>query len=336
MVDDIKNNHKIMLNQNAGYGRATFDVSHILANLLPTARLFIVGDSATARRDVLDEIFKPSEGQVRIYTTINKAVRQCTATTGDTILVMPGHTENISSATALALDIADINIIGLGTGTSRPTLTLDTGATSTIAVSAANITIKNIIFSANYADIASVFTLTTAKNFNLVDCLFKDTATNMNFLTIVTTSTVDNAADGLTFSGCQWITPDLATSTLATIKADLDSFVVKGCYLNLGVNTNDLPALAIVSTGKDLTNAQIGGVNKSEGNVIIRLNDANPLLITADTTTANTGFVANNFVRHADTSGELLVTADTKFGYFENKATAVDNASGFILPAVDS
>ncbi len=325
-----------MLNFNAGYGRATFDVSHIIANLLPTARLFIVGDSSTARRYVLDEMFKPVEGQVRIYATINEAVDQCTAVTGDTILVMPGHTENISSATALALDIADINIIGLGVGTSRPTLTLDTGATSTIAVSAANITIKNIVFSANYADIASVFTLTTAKNFRLVNCDFVATATNMNFLTIVTVGATANAADGLTVEGCLWIEPDTATSTMLTIAGDLDRLKVSGCYLNLGVNTSDLPAIAIVATGKDLTNAMIGGMTKEEGNVVIRLNDANPLLITVDTTTANTGFVANNFVKHADTAGELLVTAATKFGFFENKATAVDDYSGFILPAVDS
>lgn len=170
-----------------------------------------------------------------------------------------------------------------------------------------------MIFTANFADVVAVFTLTTAKNFQLDSCVFKATATNMNFLSIVDTNTTNNAADGLTVTNCKRIEPDAATLSFLDLDADMDQFVFQGNYLNLGVNTSDLPAIAIVATGKDLTNAMIGGMSREQGNVVIRLNDANPLLITADTTTANTGVVANNFVRHLDTAGELLVTAGTNF-----------------------
>lgn len=269
-------------------------------------------------------------------STIDRAVNKCTASNGDKIYVLPGHTETLSSATALVLDIAGITIVGLGTGTEMPTITFDTATTTTIPVSVSNINIQNIIFTANYADIVSVFTLTTATNFNLIGCKIKATANNMNFLYVVDTSTTDNATDGLKVTGCSWIEPDLATVSFVKVDADMDSFVFQGNYLNLGVNTSDLPAIATVATGKDLTNAQIGGRAPYLGNTIVRLNDANPLLITCDTTTANTGFIANNYIRHADTAGELLVTAATNFGFFENKATAVADYSGYILPAIDS
>lgn len=193
-----------------------------------------------------------------------------------------------------------------------------------------------MVFTAGFADIVAAFTLTTAKNFHLDNCSINAGATNFNFLSVVDTSTTDNAADGLKVTNCDWIEPDLATLSFLDVDADLDSLVFQGNYLNLGVNTSDLPAIAIVATGKDLTNAMIGGLEKSQGNVIIRLNDANPLLITADTTTANTGFVANNYVRHLDVAAELLVTAGTNFGFFENKATAAVDASGYLLPAADS
>jgi len=319
-------------NLNAGYGQVTQSVP-----FKGGGQVIVVAKSAQAGRQILQDSFQiDPDGKNRYAATIDAAVGYATANRGDVIYVAPGHTETISSATALALDVAGVSIVGLGTGSLRPTITLDTAATSTIAVSADNVTVENIIFSANYADIASLFTLTTAKYFTLKNCSFKATATNMNFLRIVDTNTTNNAADGLTVDGCDWVEPDTATTAFAAVDADLDGFVFKANYLNLGVNTSDLPAIAVVATGKDLTNAKIGGVNPKDGNVIIRLNDANPLLITADTTTANTGFVANNYVRHLDTAGELLVTAGTNFGYFDNKATAAVNTSGYLLPAADS
>ena len=300
------------------------------ATLPSTTGKYIFVDSATGSDGNLGEISEEPKA------TIDAAVNAARANKGDVIVVMPNHAETLSSATALNLDIAGVTIVGLGSGDQKPLITLDTATSTTIPVSAADVSIHNVDFTANFADIATLFTLTTAKNFTLVNCEFKATATNMNFVRIVDTNTTNNAADGLAVIGCSWIEPDTATSTFAKVDADLDSFVFQENYLNLGVNTSDLPAIAIVATGKDLTNVQIGGSHPEKGNVIIRLNDANPSLITADTTTANTGVVANNYIRHADTASELLVTAGTNFGFFENKATAVVDASGYLLPAADS
>lgn len=322
-------------NINSGYGAA---LAHALHGNVPlSGKLFVVGDSGTAHLDMIKEAFVPdSDGVVRFFSTIDAAINNCTANAGDVILVAPGHAETLSDATSLNADIAGVRIIGLGFGTDRPTITFDTATTATIPVSAANISFENFIFTANFADIVAPFTLTTAKNFKLKNCAIKATASAMNFLYVVDTNTTDNAADGLEVVSCTWIEPDTATVSFLKADADLDQFVFQSNYLNLGVNTSDLPAVATVATGKDLTNAMIGGMSKEQGNIIIRLNDANPLLITADTTTANTGFVANNFVRHLDVAAELLVTAGTNFGFFENKATAAVDASGYLLPAADS
>jgi len=316
-------------NLNSGYGAALAQALH--GSVPVSGKLYIVGDSGTANLDMIKEMFVPDpDGEVRFFSTIDAAVSAGSASAGDVILVAPGHTETISDATSLLLDVAGVTIIGLGHGSLRPTITLDTATTATVPVSAADVTIKNVIFTANFADIVAVFTLTTAPNFRLEGCSFKATATNMNFLSIVDTSTTDNAADGLQIVDCDWVEPDAATLSFLDVDADLDELLFEGNYLNLGVNTSDLPAIAIVATGKDLTNVRV------LDNMISRLNDANPLLITADTTTANTGIVARNFVRHLDTGTELLVTAGTNFGFFENKATAAVDASGYTLPAADS
>lgn len=310
-------------------------LSDIQYGLLPRQkplgkRFYVLSSSSTLFGDLSHVLKNDSDGVVRLFSSIDSAIGACVANRGDEIVVLPGHTETLSSATALACDVAGVSIIGLGDGESRPTLTLDTATTATIAVSANDVSFENIVFSANFADIVSVFTLTTAKNFKVKNCLVKATAANMNFLYLVDTNTTDNAANGLTLDGVRWIEPDLATISAVKGDADIDSAVVRNCYMNLGVNASDLPILFGMATGKDLTNLLI------EENSLIRLNDANPLLVVTDTTTANNGIIRHNEIRHADTAGELLVTAATKIGFFDNRATAVDDTSGYLLPVADS
>lgn len=263
------------------------------------------------------------------FATIDYAVSRCKAGRGDIVMVMPGHQETISSATALGIDVAGVAVIGLGVGSSRPKIIFDTAVTTTIAVSAANVTIKNLVFSANFADINEAFT-PTARNIVFEDCEFTQEATNMNFLSLADTSTTDNQADGLSFIRCRWVEPDTATLAVASLDGDIDRFTVEDCYFHLGVNSNDLPIYGISAAGKDTTNVRI------LRNIAIRLNDANPLFLTNNTTTANTGVIAHNITRHLDTAGELLVTAGTNILFSDNRSSAVADASGFLVPAADS
>lgn len=263
------------------------------------------------------------------FATIDYAIGRCKASRGDVIMVMPGHTETVSAAGSIAADIAGVAICGLGAGTTRPKVSFTTAATASITVSAANVTFKNIVFSAEFADVAEAFT-PSATGLTLEDCEFVDDAVNENFLSIADTGTTNNECDDLALIRCRWVTPDAATLSALSIDGDLDGLVVEDCYMNLGVNTNDLPIVAVVATGKDVTNVSV------KRNNFIRLNDANPLLITADTTTANTGVIANNTVRHLDTAAELLVTTGTNISFTNNLCSAAVDTSGFLVPVADS
>ena len=77
--------------------------------------------------------------------TIDYAVGLCTANKNDIIYVMPGHNEGIIAAAAIDFDIAGISVIGLGSGSLKPTIDYD-HADATVAVGADNVTIKNIRF----------------------------------------------------------------------------------------------------------------------------------------------------------------------------------------------
>jgi len=124
------------------------------------------------------------------FATIDYAVGQCIANNGDTIYVMPGHAETKSvTGSLLAIDVAGLTIVGLGDGAIRPTLTLShTGATMTI--SAASITLENIVIVAGIDSVAAPLTISAA-DFTLRRIEWRDT-TNVEFVrALITTAPAD-------------------------------------------------------------------------------------------------------------------------------------------------
>lgn len=265
------------------------------------------------------------------FATIDYAIGRCLAGRGDVIFVKPGHAETISAAGAIALDVAGVAIVGLGVGSSRPTITMDTAASTTISVTAANVTVKNVIITANFADITAAFTTVAAPNFALDGVYIKATATNMNFLNVIDTGTVTGDMDGLYIDGCKWIEPDLATLSFVKQDGTANDVTFTNNFLVLGVNNNKASAFTI-ATGKIIT-----GLNMAF-NSVYRLNTdtaTGGVLIVTDGST-NTGMISLNYVQTADTAGEVLVTASSGFGFFDNKESGVAGASGYLLPVADS
>lgn len=94
----------------------------------------------------------------RPFATLAGAMSMCTGGNGDIIIAKPGHAETFSTATALNLAQSDVAIVGMGSGTTRPSFTLDTLNTATIAVTANNLSIQNCQFVGNFLSIAALFT----------------------------------------------------------------------------------------------------------------------------------------------------------------------------------
>lgn len=90
--------------------------------------------------------------------TLTHAFAICQAGRGDIIMVAPGHSEAISSATAMQLNTSDVAVIGMGGGLRRPQFTLDTAAASTFNITGNNISFQNCQFVANFLSITSLFT----------------------------------------------------------------------------------------------------------------------------------------------------------------------------------
>jgi microcystin-dependent protein len=180
------------------------------------------------------------------FATINYAVTQCTAGRGDIIFVKPGHAETVSTAAAIALNVAGVALIGLGRGSARPTLTWSTAA-STITVAASNVTVHNFLF---VGSAASTFTVTAFSNANAVvandftidSCEFRDLDATHGFIACVTSGTTANQGDGLTFTNNKIrrnLTAPPAANTAVVIGAAIDRLTFSDNFIsNKAANNN--------------------------------------------------------------------------------------------------
>ena len=85
----------------------------------------------------------------------------------------------------------------------------------------------------------------------------------------------------------------------------------------------------LLATGKDIQRGRV------VGNILISGSTATVDMLILTDTTANSGVVAYNLIGHHDTASEILVDADG-MRQFENRGSATDTASGYVLPAIDS
>lgn len=138
------------------------------------------------------------------FLTIDFAIGQCTSNNGDRIYVMPGHAENITTATGIACDVIGVEIIGIGHGASIPTISF-TATAGSLTISVASVTLKNLKFVANFAGgITAGLTLAAgADNCILDGLIFRDTTTDKEFLIHVTVATT---VDELVIQNCNFIT----------------------------------------------------------------------------------------------------------------------------------
>ncbi len=300
----------------------------------PSAKVFFVGAATLpSYADFANAFPVDAQGGNRVFPTLAAMIADSNVVTarGDVILVLPGHTETISSATALTISKAGLYILGLGSGSLRPTITLDTATTATINVSGANVTFDNFIFVANYAAIASLFTLTTAKDFALLNCEFRDTSAILNFVAIVTTAATSNAADGLRIEKSRRIGAGADTNTtIISMLGTNDRVYVKGNYFAHKAVTDGL--LMIIATGKVVTNAEIFdnrcnfvGASTSTGGILITTNGS-----------TNSGYIDGNRVQSLDATSPILVTASSGFVFGLNYYTHTADKSGYLVPAADS
>jgi hypothetical protein len=165
-------------------------------------------------------------------TTIDQAIGLCTASKGDVVICMPGHTEDVGSSgseTPCVLDVAGVRVIGVGEGTHRPTLTI-AATDGTVAMNAANCSLENFL-------ILCTEDVTVCVDVNATDCTVraveirsKTTATAKEFVTgIDVNGGGANACDRTKIIDCIGWSPTAGSSQFVELGEVADSVEIRGC-----------------------------------------------------------------------------------------------------------
>ena len=267
----------------------------------------------------------------RPFATLQYALDSCTAGRGDIIFVGAGHAETVANATGLLFNKAGVAIVGLGSGSTRPTFTF-TAAAANIPITAANVSIQNCLFVANFADVASVFTATgtaTPTDFSVASCEFRDTSSILNFLSVITGNATANSLNGLSFAGNRISSLGTTAATTAIkILSTTDRVAITENYGNWAV-LNDTAAILAASTFA-VTNFDFGG------NVLNRPNTSSTGgSFVSGSSTAWTGHCYDNYLWQLDNTAGIWIPTGTKLAFSQNFSpiTGAADKSGLINPA---
>jgi len=265
--------------------------------------------------------YKSGDGVVTgasVYNTIDDAIGACTASQGDTIYVMPGHTEAITSA-SIALDITGVTIIGIGTGSTKPTLSF--GVTSSkISVTAANGTFQNFRFTAAVGDVVTaVLHATAAQNTRYLDIEFYATST-FNFINCYTLGAA-NISDGCTWERNYLRTADAGQLALCVVAAAQNDLKF---YHNYVVHAAAAAAL-LTGGSSDFLGLDVrynfGQTGQTDGTVGV-------LVIT--TGTASSGRVTDNDMKTADATANVAIPIASKVYAARNYIAGADEVGTVI------
>lgn len=283
-------------------------ITNAIAMNPTTGHYFIVGlDSLVGKNEIKalygDRLYPA--GTAAVYTSITAAQASCIAGNGDVIIVMPGHVETITGAAGIAIATSGVSIVGLGTGSLTPVINFTTSTAAQLTVTAANVTFKNIVFTAGIDAIVAMISVTGT------DCQFLNCEFNVNnatmgaILGILTAATADN----LVVSNCRFL--GVATSTGTTITACIQYEAAV-----------DIQIINSYFTGK-MTQAILNVATVLRG-----LIDSNRFVIATGTkaiavAAASTPFIVNNRINVASGSTPIIAAAGFVAGNIYSAAPGV-------------
>lgn len=266
-----------------------------LGFLVTVGTIFYVDSGHANAADATNNGNAPNEP----FATIDYAIGRCAANNGDTIVVASGHTETISAAGGISLDVAGVTIIGQGYGASRPTINL-TATASTFAISAANCIIDNLLITGGIDAIVSSIVVSAA-DVKISNVELRDVTGQMT-LGILTTAAADRLLiDQFTFRG------DSAAGNAAAIAlVGGDHIEIKNFAIDGNFSTSAIDIRTTATTNLQIHDGYIWTKNAAD-------------LCVKDTITGSTGRIGPNLQLMLTDNAANITEACTgaTFQYFQ-------------------
>lgn len=304
-------------------GQSTFDVlkanTYIGQPMVTSGQIFFVGNSTTVAPGAKgasngNSGTSPQEP----FSTIDYAIGRCTASRGDIIYVLPGHTESVT-ATNFNVDVAGITIIGLGSGAVKPTFTF-AATDSTVNVTVGNCTLKNLRLQAGVGDVVTaVLHATAAQNTQYLDIEFYATST-FNFINCYTLGAA-NISDGCRWERNYLRTADAGQRALAiTAASHADLKFYNNYVVHAAAAAGLLTGGAADFLGIDVRNnfVQTGQTDGAVGVLVIT------------TGTASSGSIVGNDMKTADAAANVAIPIASKVYAAKNYIAGADEVGTVI------
>uniref|UniRef100_A0A6M3L4P5 Uncharacterized protein n=1 Tax=viral metagenome TaxID=1070528 RepID=A0A6M3L4P5_9ZZZZ len=146
------------------------------------------------------------------FSTVNYAISRCSNNAGNIIFVAADHTETIADTNdssvsgtttdEFCVDKSGVTIIGLGSGTRRPTFTLNGATDACIDVRSANCRMYNLIFyNTQDGNVAMLSAQSGADGLVLENCMFYESANDAEPIRMVN---IAANCDDVTIRGCRF------------------------------------------------------------------------------------------------------------------------------------
>ena len=141
------------------FERFTDALNDALRQVNKDGRVIYVDNSITGASDTFsgERISSP-------MATIDAAIGRTTANRGDTIIVGPRHAETVIAAGGIALDVANVNVIGLNVAGQKPMITFGTVTTASWLTTASGCKIKGIVGTTSLDAMANPFNFTSVND----------------------------------------------------------------------------------------------------------------------------------------------------------------------------
>jgi hypothetical protein len=201
-------------------------------------------------------------------------------------MVKAGHTETISAAAGIALDVIGVAVIGMGTGTLRPTINF-TATASTLTMSAASCTLYNILLTGGVDAVVSPVVV-SASDCAIVNCEYRDVTGQCTDGILTTAGASRLLIDGLVYDGAA------AAGTNAGIAiVGGDSIVIRNLRMNGNFAVGGIDIRTTATTDLEIRD------------VMFRTQNAADIFL-VDTITASTGMIGPNlYLRLLDNAANV-------------------------------
>jgi hypothetical protein len=271
-------------------------------------------------------VFEDTFTENNRVTTLNAALARCRSGKGDVVILLPGYTENVTTADFYTSLVAGTKIIGMEPlgSTLMPTLTF-TDTASTFLLDVSNVTLHGVKFTAGVDALANFVTV-SASGCRISGCVFlggTGTSNDPDVPLIIATGASD-----FTLEGNKFLSVGAAVNTNLVLASGtgLNGLEIKNNYFYGSCATTGL--INITGTSQCF---------QISDNVLHQLTATTPIGI-RHTDTALTGVICNNRIAFT-TDVTVLTAAISAVGvatanvrYIENYSSDEDSLGGVLVP----